>query len=119
MIVGVPRESFSGEKRVALVPASLPALAKEAYVFPNAAVRALLRNPTVINHRHRGPRHGKCNVDSVVGRWCREAGLAYYMHAPSLAQHTGDSSTLWSHAKAAGRRCASSFPGGIIQIIFE
>ena len=88
----------------------------QAYVFPNAALRAFLRNPAVINHRHRGPRHGKCNVDSVVGRWCREAGLAYYTHAPSLAQHIGDSSTLWSHAKAAGRCCASSFPGKTVEI---
>ena len=28
MIVGVPRESFPGERRVALVPAVLPTLAK-------------------------------------------------------------------------------------------
>ena len=28
MIIGVPRESFPGERRVALVPGSIPALAK-------------------------------------------------------------------------------------------
>jgi hypothetical protein len=88
----------------------------QALVFPNAGARALLRDPAVVNHRHRGPGDGRCNVDSVVGRWCRQAGLAYYMHTPSLAQHIGDTSTLWRQATAAGRRCATSFPGEEVEI---
>ena len=31
MIVGVPRESFPGERRVALVPAVIPGLAKAGF----------------------------------------------------------------------------------------
>ena len=43
MIVGVPRESFPGERRVALVPAVIPALAKaglEVIVQAGAGIEA-------------------------------------------------------------------------------
>ncbi len=43
MIVGVPRESFPGERRVALVPAVIPALAKaglEVVVQAGAGIEA-------------------------------------------------------------------------------
>ncbi len=83
----------------------------QAYVFPNASARAFLRNARVLNHRHRGPREGKCNVDSVVGQWCRDSGLDYYLHTPSLTQHIGETSTLWPTAKIKGRRRAATFIG--------
>ncbi|MEM7387152.1 MAG: hypothetical protein AAF514_19615, partial [Verrucomicrobiota bacterium] len=83
----------------------------QAYVFPNASLRALLRHPTVINHRHRGPARGERNIDSVVGYWSRMTGLDYYIHQPSLTQHIGETSTLWPDATTAGKRQASHFVG--------
>lgn len=83
----------------------------QAYVFPNAAARALLRHPRVINHRPFGPREGTCNIDSVVGQWALDSGLPYYLHSPSLTQHIGETSTLWEKASAAGRRRAATFVG--------
>ena len=62
----------------------------QAYVLPNASARALLAHPRIINHRHRGPRDGLANVDSIIGKWCKDSGLAYYFHTPSLTQHTGE-----------------------------
>jgi len=82
-----------------------------AFIFPNAAARALLRHPEVINHRSRGPGEGLCNVDSVVGHWCNIAGLQYVLHNPSLTQHIGLTTTLWSKDSLEGRRSASDFPG--------
>ena len=82
-----------------------------AFVFPNAAVRALLRHPAVVNHRNRGLGEGKCNVDSVVGHWCNLAGFDFFLHRPSLTQHIGLTTTLWSHDSLEGRRSASDFPG--------
>jgi hypothetical protein len=81
------------------------------YVFPNAAARALMRDPLVVNHRNRGRGEGLCNVDSVVGEWCQRSGLDFYMHAPSLCQHIGFTSTLWKNNSLEGRRSASDFPG--------
>jgi len=51
------------------------------------------------------------NIDCVVGRWCREAGRPFYVHAPSLAQHVGETSTLTPAAAASGRRAATTFIG--------
>jgi len=86
------------------------------YVFPNASARALMRHPLVVNHRNRGRSDGLHNVDSVVGEWCKRTGLDFYMHAPSLCQHTGYTSTLWEKNSLEGRRSASDFPGEEIDI---
>lgn len=82
-----------------------------AYVFPNAAVRALTRYAPLINHRHRGPDRGRRHIDCVIGRWCREARLPYYLHTPSLAQHIGEESTIYAGSTATGRRAARDFIG--------
>ena len=84
----------------------------QAYVFPNSSARALLRDPGVVNHRQRGMGEGRQNVDSVVGDWCRRAGFPYFLHSPSLSQHIGNTSAIWSEkATTAGRRRASDFVG--------
>ena len=82
-----------------------------AYILPNASARALLRDSRIVNHRNRGPREGLVNVDSVVGSWCQRVGLSYHMHAPSLCEHTGATSTLWKKASLMGRRASADFPG--------
>ena len=87
-----------------------------AFVFSNASARALLRHPAVINHRNRGMGDGLRNVDSVVGNWCRMAGLPYYLHAPSLCEHIGLTTTLWKVDSLEGRRSSSDFPGEDVDI---
>lgn len=82
-----------------------------AFVFSNASARAMLRHPAVVNHRSRGTGDGLRNVDSVVGHWCHLAGLEYYLHCPSLTQHIGLTTTLWSRDSLEGRRSSSDFPG--------
>lgn len=92
----------------------------QAYVFPNSSARALLCDPSVVNHRQRGIGEGLQNVDSVVGDWCRRAGLPYFLHAPSLTQHIGQTSAIWSeNARAEGRRQASDFVGEDTDIQIE
>ncbi len=80
-----------------------------AYIFPNPSARALLSDPMVIDHRHHGPADGLRNIDSVVGLWCRRSGLPYFVHAPSLAQHIGETSTIYPGASLDGWRIADSF----------
>jgi hypothetical protein len=80
-----------------------------AYVFPNPAARALLADPLIIEHRRRGPADGLRNIDSVVGLWRQRRNLPYIVHVPSLAQHIGDTSTLWPQATTAGQRRADTF----------
>lgn len=80
-----------------------------AYIFPNPSARAVLADPAVLGHRHHGPAEGLRNIDSVVGSFCQRNRLPYYVHAPSLAQHVGGTSTIWRHGAARGRRRANRF----------
>ena len=80
-----------------------------AYIFSNPSARALLSDSMVLNHRDFGPSEGLRHIDSVVGYWCERNQLPYYVHSPSLAQHIGDSSTIYPLATASGKRQARDF----------
>lgn len=80
-----------------------------AYVLPADSARALLGDMRVLEHRLNGPADGLRNIDSVVGRWCLETGRTYLVHTPSLAQHIGDTSTIWTGARNGKRRHADRF----------
>jgi hypothetical protein len=80
-----------------------------AYVFSNVSLRAFLSHPIVINHCRRELEHGRAHIDSVVGEWCLQSGLPYYVHSPSLAQHIGDTSTIFHAAVNTGLRRADNF----------
>ncbi len=80
-----------------------------AYIFPNRSARQLLSDPLVLNHRGFGTAEGLRNIDSVVGLWCQRSELPYYVHSPSLAQHIGDTSTIWTHGSNQGYRRAANY----------
>lgn len=81
------------------------------FVFPNAAARQMLSHPMIANYRLRAPMRGLCMVDVLVGQWAAALHLPVFYHSPSLAQHIGDTSTLWPGAPNAGKRCADTFVG--------
>lgn len=83
----------------------------QAFVFPNASARALLSDAKVAAHRLNGPLNGLKNVDSVVGEWCRRTKREFWLHAPSLCEHIGETSTLWPGTTLEGRRVSADFPG--------
>jgi predicted O-methyltransferase YrrM len=80
-------------------------------IFPNAAARALLGHPGIVDHRLRGGRHGLVDTDGIIGRWAQQAAMPVYHYSPSLAQHIGDTSTVWPGAPNAGPRRSSNFVG--------
>ncbi|QDU09831.1 hypothetical protein [Gimesia aquarii] len=80
-----------------------------AYIFPNSSARKFLSDLLVLNHRGFGPAEGMRNIDSVVGLWCQRSELNYFVHTPSLAQHIGDTSTIWMRGSNRGRRRAREF----------
>tara|TARA_R110002111_G_scaffold164386_3_gene230586 strand:+ start:41813 stop:42415 length:603 start_codon:yes stop_codon:yes gene_type:complete len=82
-----------------------------AYLFSNPGIRSILADEKVLNHRHAGPANGERNIDSIVGDWCRRQKLPYFVHLPSLAQHIGRTSTIWSSNNNRGRRRAIEFTG--------
>jgi hypothetical protein len=83
----------------------------QAYIFPPASARAFLANPIGYEHRCVGPGQGLRNIDSIVGQWCLDQKLPYFVHVPSLAQHIGETSTLYPDGSLLGKRSASNFPG--------
>ena len=80
-----------------------------AYVFSNPGLREFLSDRIVLNHRHHGPDKGLRNIDSVVGSWCKRRHLPYFVHIPTLAQHIGDTSTIWKNNQVKGRRKAIKY----------
>ncbi len=83
----------------------------QALIFPNAAARAFLSDSKVIEHRQKGILDGTKNVDSVIGDWCARTKHHFWMHAPSLTEHIGATSTLWPGLGLDGRRSSADFPG--------
>ena len=79
--------------------------------FPNFAVRLLLSDAELIAHRRHGPTNGTRLIDVVVGQWANRLGLDTYYHAPSLAQHIGDTTTIWSTAQDKITRQSRDFVG--------
>jgi hypothetical protein len=90
-----------------------------ALIFPNPSARALVGSPAPVCHRHHGPRGGSRNIDSLVGAWCRQAGRPFYTFAPSLAEHHGQTSTLYHAATASGRRVSRTFVGETADVAGE
>lgn len=57
-----------------------------AMVFPKRSALRLLADP---------PGKGELTkTDTWIGRWCRETGLAWLTHVPSLVQHVGRRSAI-------------------------
>lgn len=69
----------------------------QAYVFPPDAARLFLSKPPV--------RNTWGQTDYWVGRWCRGAGLDYWMHSPSFVRHLGEVSTIQTRPLDEYRQC--------------
>jgi hypothetical protein len=80
-----------------------------ALVFPPPLAKAFVTDPLVFGHRWAAdPARGRC-VLSLVDRWTRARRFGVWFPTPSLAQHVGDSSTLWPSARTRGSRHADRF----------
>ncbi len=88
----------------------------QAFIFSNAAARAFLSDAKVRDHRLNGFFDGLKNVDSVVGDWCRRTQHEFWLHAPSLVEHIGATSTLWPGVSLGGRRSSADFPGAVLPL---
>lgn len=85
----------------------------QALVFPRESVKRIVTDAEVLEHRWVGKRGGRANIDTLIGKWAVRNGLHVYFPTPSLAQHIGETSTLWPMARVAGRRRADRFPGDV------
>lgn len=110
---------FAPEKNTGFFHSELgwKAWGAQALIFSNDSVRAFLSDSKVIEHRQKGILDGTKNVDSVIGDWCSRTKHHFWMHAPSLAEHVGATSTLWPDLGLEGRRSSADFPGENVRVL--
>jgi len=93
----------------------------QAWLFSNHWLREFLKSDFVVNYRKSPPldldpkhyrKDGLYHTDSVVGRFCREAGCGIQYHYPSLVQHVGHQSFMYpGFAEKKEVRYSRDFPG--------
>ena len=84
-----------------------------AFLFPAPLAKAFVIDRSVFEHRWiPDPVWSKC-LDDLIGDWAVDRGLDVWFPTPSLAQHVGDSSTLWPNARVVGSRRADPFAGDL------
>lgn len=84
-----------------------------ALVFPRESLVHFLSH-NAIRWRLEGKNGGLRNIDTVVGQWQAEHGRSVWFPSPSLAQHIGETSTLWQRARATGKRRARDFAADVV-----
>jgi hypothetical protein len=82
-----------------------------AFVFPRESAKRLIADRRVLEHRWSTRNEGLANIDLVIGHWAHRSNVPIVHPTPSLVQHIGDTSTLWSRARALGARKADRFAG--------
>jgi hypothetical protein len=50
-------------------------------------------------------------IDGLIGRWAWRSKTSVFVPTPSLVQHIGHVSALWSRVRAYGNRRANRFIG--------
>jgi hypothetical protein len=82
-----------------------------AFLFPPQLAKAFVTDQSVFAHRWASdPEWGRC-VGDLIDNWTRDRRLDVWFTTPSLAQHIGDTSTLWPNARAVGGRRADRYAG--------
>lgn len=84
-----------------------------AFVFPRELAREFIGNRDVIAHRWAGPNNGQAQVDVLIGEWAAAHAHPVHFPSPSLAQHVGNTSSLWREADNRGFRRADWFAGDL------
>ena len=78
----------------------------QTYFFPPDSAKSCVAHKRCKNWKK------EKQIDNVVGFWSRATKRYPYYFSPSLAQHIGHTSTIWSeNSTANGRRAASDFVG--------
>ena len=83
----------------------------QAFVFERDIARRFISSDFVIRHRWSCRTRGLANIDWLVGEWAARAGVPVSFPTPSLVQHIGRTSAIWSASNLEGDRLASRYLG--------
>jgi hypothetical protein len=82
-----------------------------AFIFPKALALAFLTDQEVVAHRGNPVDSGLAGIDLVIGDWAARHGVEVWHPTPSLVQHIGTTSAIWSNTAPDGERRADRFVG--------
>lgn len=81
-----------------------------AFIFPRDLAKQFVTDHDVFEHRWNPEGSGLVGIDIVIGRWALRRRIPVWYPTPSLVQHIGETSALWSYAsRAQGERRADRF----------
>jgi len=83
-----------------------------AFAYPRPLALAFLTDPEVVAHRGNPLDGGLAGIDRLIGDWAARRGVKVWHPTPSLVQHIGTTSAIWSATAPGGPRRADRFIGG-------
>lgn len=82
-----------------------------ALVYPREVAKAFVTSPSVFRRRWSSDAKAAATIGGAITSWASAAGVPIWLPTPSLAQHIGETSTLWPGLRALGPRRAARFAG--------
>jgi len=84
-----------------------------ALVFPRVLLKQFITDPFVLEYRERSVDRKLAAFPDVIRDWRDAHQIPVYLPTPSLVQHVGQVSAIWSHGRAVGDRYADQFLGDL------
>jgi hypothetical protein len=90
-----------------------------AFVWPRESLWSYLTSGCAIRHTHdlydKSSKKSQYKVDIRIGKWSHGTkGMPIYYPQPSLVQHIGATSSIWTASGAVGKRRAARFAGDLM-----
>lgn len=85
----------------------------QTFLFSRETAHQLVQSPQAFSHRWTGLDDGRAQVDVLIGRWAFDHGWPVWFPNPSLAQHVGNTSSIWQDTRIGGWRRADWFAGDL------
>jgi hypothetical protein len=84
----------------------------QTFVFSKEVAQLFLSDWRVLMHRWNPMHDGLAQIDVLTGKWAYRSDVSVYYPTPSLVQHVGHVSALWTqNHRAVGPRHADRFAG--------
>ncbi|MCA9137825.1 MAG: hypothetical protein KDB00_13730 [Planctomycetales bacterium] len=84
-----------------------------AFIFSREVVDRFLSDPQVRDYRRTDTLGGTVNLDLLIGNWAEQCDVPISYPFPSLVQHVGNTSTIWTGEDSSDMRRARCFAGDL------
>jgi hypothetical protein len=93
------------------LPVSADVNGAVALLYPRALLKQFVTDPFVLEYRERSVDRKLAGFPDAITEWKNANEIPVYLPTPSLVQHVGQVSAIWSHGRALGDRYADQFLG--------